>query len=109
MNISISGCQVQEASTEAMMVRVFIIVITENDFYCHHHHHHHHHHPHHHHHHHHHAYKVNAINTELVCGEAGRRPIKLLFPPSDYKVSHIIMATMTMITMVVIVTKVTRL
>ena len=28
MNISISGCQVQEASTEAMMVRVFIIVIT---------------------------------------------------------------------------------
>jgi len=28
------------------------------------------------------AMMVNAINTELVCGEAGRRPLKILFPPS---------------------------
>ena len=30
--------------------------------------------------------QVNAINTELVCGEAGRRPLKILFPPSANQV-----------------------
>ena len=29
---------------------------------------------------------MNAINTELVCGEAGRRPLKILFPPSANQV-----------------------